>query len=214
MHYQAAMKDNDLTAGGGSGIDANEYCPVLYTSRSVTHYTIPLDKEIKRVSIYRDALRVLEEAGEEDTVEIVINTPGGNLNTTVTLINAIQNCRGRVVGKIVGLAASGGSLVALSCPEIVLMPYAQIMIHPASGGLEGTVQDMFAHGRFALSEVARLYREVYAGFLTEEELVSVIEDNKELWFNDDASVERLDRMFEVKGAAIEAESGFEPANED
>lgn len=204
MHYYAAVKDNDLKASAG-GIDTSEYCPVLYTSRSVTKFTIPLDKEIKRVSLYRDALRVLEEAGPDDEVEIIINTPGGSLNTTITMINAIQNCQGRVVGKVVGLAASGGSLVALSCPEIVLMPYSQLMIHPASGGLEGTVQDMFTSGQFALTEVVRLYRDVYTGFLDEAEMASVIDGNKELWFNDEASAERLTRMFELRAQQAEGE---------
>lgn len=203
MHYYSAVKDNDLKANSG-GSDVSEYCPIMYTSRSITKYTIPLDKEIKRVSLYRDALRVLEEAGEGDEVEIIINTPGGSLNTTITLINAIQGCQGRVVGKVVGLAASGGSLVALSCPEIILMPYSQLMIHPASGGLEGTVQDMFTSGQFALSEVVRLYKDVYTGFLDEQEMASVIDGNKELWFNDEQSAERLTRMFELRAQQQEA----------
>lgn len=58
------------------------------------------------------------------------------------MAEAISAYKGRVVASIEGLAASAASYFALSADEVVMNPYAFMMVHNPSGACFGTADDM------------------------------------------------------------------------
>ena len=67
------------------------------------------------------------------TIELHLNSPGGDVFDGIAIKNALQQHSARVVVHVDGLAASIASVIAMSGDEIVMHPGAQMMIHDASG---------------------------------------------------------------------------------
>jgi ATP-dependent protease ClpP protease subunit len=66
-------------------------------------------------------------AGEE--VEIEINSPGGDVFAGSDIYTMLKQYPGNVVVKIVGIAASAASVIAMAGNKVLISPTAQIMIH-------------------------------------------------------------------------------------
>ncbi|GGI64737.1 head maturation protease, ClpP-related [Enterococcus alcedinis] len=69
----------------------------------------------------------LPSTGEE--VEILINSPGGDVYSGSEIYTTIKDYPGRVTVKILGVAASAASIIAMAGDVVSISPTAQIMIH-------------------------------------------------------------------------------------
>lgn len=78
---------------------------------------------------------VLPETGED--VEVLINSPGGNVYAGSEIYTALRSYSGQVHVKIVGIAASAASVIAMAGNYVEISPTAQIMIHNVSSGVYG-----------------------------------------------------------------------------
>lgn len=78
---------------------------------------------------------VLPETGED--VEVLINSPGGNVYAGSEIYTALRSYSGQVHVKIVGIAASAASVIAMAGNYVEISPTAQIMIHNVSSGTYG-----------------------------------------------------------------------------
>ena len=79
----------------------------------------------------------LDEANGED-IEIHINSGGGSVYDGYEIYNAISEYEGNVTIKIVGLAASAASYIAMARNAKLLMsPLSEMMIHNAACGAQG-----------------------------------------------------------------------------
>lgn len=79
------------------------------------------------------AIEAASGAGESDKppedLEVVINSYGGEVYSGSEIYTALKGYPGKVVVKIVGLAASAASLIAMAGDPVMISPTAQIMIH-------------------------------------------------------------------------------------
>lgn len=76
----------------------------------------------------KDVINQLNQAkGEEITV--VINSGGGDVYAGSDIYTALKEYRGNVTIKIVGVAASAASVIAMAGKKVVMSPTAQLMIH-------------------------------------------------------------------------------------
>lgn len=159
-------------------------------TQTATAITVYFDEAIEEPSRYRQVLHKIHGLGPNDTLELVMNTPGGRLDTTVSLINAIKSTEAEVVGILDNQAASAGSMILLSCPNIVVMPNSTVMIHTWSGGAGGKSNELMANAVFNDAEIKKLMADVYLGFLSEKELGQVFAGT-DFWFNSEEVIERL-----------------------
>jgi ATP-dependent protease ClpP protease subunit len=188
--------------------DFGGQCEVFVNSQTYYSYDVFLDEEIREPSYYRQALKTIRDASEGDLVKIHLATPGGNLTTALMLISAIEESSAEVVAIVEGECYSGGSLIALSCPVIDVKPGALFMLHSASFGSSGSVQTVRDHVNFIGSHAEKVMEEIYKDFITEEELED-LKRGRELWFDADQISERLEKMFEDRNEAIQAELTLE-----
>jgi len=82
------------------------------------------------------ALSVVEainQAGDVQTLNIHINSPGGDVFEGRAIMAAISAFRGKTIAKIDSLCASAATSIALACNEIEMADGAFFMIHNASG---------------------------------------------------------------------------------
>lgn len=83
----------------------------------------------------------LDEANGED-VRIDINSPGGEVAIGLEMFAMIKNYSGNTETRIVSMAASMGSIIALSGDKKTAEKTASFMIHNASGIMWGDFRDM------------------------------------------------------------------------
>jgi len=180
----------------------NNECEVSQSTITCSAYDIYLDEDIKAPTYYRKAFHVLRSAQPGDLVRIYISSHGGNLNSALIFKNCIENCEADVVAIIEAEAYSAASLIALSAPNIEVKPYATMMLHSASFGSGGPVQNVRDHVEFTGRHAESLMEEVYRDFISEEELLD-LKKGRELWFNYEEIGERLDKMFRSRDSGCQ-----------
>lgn len=149
---------------------------------AVSDITIFIDKPIRDPSLYRDEQMVLLAAQPHDQVNIIINSPGGNLATALALIECLKSTQAQTKAIVIGRCYSAATFIAMSCDEIQVTDSAEFMIHTASFGIEGSTAMVKSHTDFTIKQVHRILDEVYKGFLTDKELEAV-RNGSELWFD-------------------------------
>lgn len=83
----------------------------------------------------------LNEANGED-LEIIINSPGGSVFDGSEIYSILRDYPGNSIVKIVGVAASAASVIAMAGKKVMMSPTAQMMIHNATVSNYGDYRDM------------------------------------------------------------------------
>lgn len=83
----------------------------------------------------------LAKANNED-LEVEINSGGGSVFDASEIYTALKDYPGYITGKIVGIAASAASVIAMGVDKLLMSPTAQMMIHNAKGSTSGDYRDM------------------------------------------------------------------------
>lgn len=86
-----------------------------------------------------------------DNLEVMINSPGGYVDEGSSIYTLLKDYNGHVTTKIVGMAASAASVIAMAGDTVKISPTARLMIHNASGGMRGDYNDM-QHAATVLKE--------------------------------------------------------------
>lgn len=93
-------------------------------------YTSP-DKIIKAIN---------EANGAE--INVKINSSGGDVFVASEIYTELRDYKGNVNVKIVGIAASAASVIAMAGRKIMMSPTAQIMVHNVSSSASGDYREM------------------------------------------------------------------------
>lgn len=123
--------------------------------------------------------KVIEEANGED-LEVEINSGGGSVFAGSEIYTALKDYKGYVTVKIVGLAASAASVIAMAGDKVMMSPTAQMMIHNVSTSTSGDYRDMEHSAevlKSANNTIANAYR-LKTG-KTQEELLKLMDN--ETW---------------------------------
>ena len=67
--------------------------------------------------------------GAAEDVELVINSPGGDVFSGFQLVNAIQNCPHKITAKVEVMAASIAAVIALACDSVEIDKNSLLMLH-------------------------------------------------------------------------------------
>ena len=156
--------------------------------------------------------KAIEKANGED-LEVEINSGGGSVFAGSEIYTALKSYPGNVTVKIVGLAASAASVIAMAGKKVLMSPTAQMMIHNVSSCAEGDYREMEHTAEILKSAndtIANAYR-LKTG-KTQEELLALMD--KETWMTAQKAKEHgfIDEiMFEdLQLAASTSYSGLLP----
>jgi ATP-dependent Clp protease protease subunit len=159
--------------------------------KTVHHHDVFLDGDILEPSNYRELLALLFNAGEEDTVNIFINSGGGHLDTALAVVEGLKATRANVTAVLIGACHSAASIISMYCHEVAVLDNAYSMVHTASFGAMGNTGNVKSHTEFTVKQVEKLLNDTYEGFLTKEEL-SKVKSGVELWFDSDEIRTRME----------------------
>lgn len=95
------------------------------------------------------------------TIELHVNSGGGEVFEAVAIMNMLREHRARVVAYVDGWAASAASFLVASADETIMMPDTQLMIHDAWGLAVGPAEVMRETGQI-LDRLSDNIASVYA----------------------------------------------------
>lgn len=155
-------------------------------------FTIYLVGEIGPPESYISAFDIIRHAQETDVIKFNINSPGGDLFTTIQFLRAIAECRGMVVASAEGACMSAATMIFLSADRYEISEHSLFMFHNYSGfsfGKGGEMYDQLIKER-KWSE--KIIRKLYENFLTPDEIRSIL-DNKDIWMDGEEVMKRLQK---------------------
>ncbi|MCG1029305.1 Clp protease ClpP [Virgibacillus halodenitrificans] len=161
----------------------------------------------------KKVISALEEANGED-VEVYINSGGGSVFDGSEIYTALKEHKGKVTAKVVGIAASAASVLAMGADILQMSPTSQMMIHNAATRADGDYRDM-EHTAVVLKNANKTAANAYMAKtgMSETELLDMMD--KETWMTAQQAMEykMIDEiMFEqdVKVVASMDNSGLLP----
>lgn len=149
----------------------------------------------------KDVVTALAQIGNVQTLNVYINSPGGDIFESRAIMAELSRFAGKKVAHIDSLCASAATSIATACDEIVMSDGAFFMIHNASGLAWGD--------KNALRETADLLEKIEGAIVNDyvqktgkdaAEIVAMM--NAETWFDAKEALEHkfIDRIADDKAA--------------
>lgn len=183
--------------------------PLVKDSYTKT-YSAYITGAIEEPFMYNELCHILRTADEYMTINLYINTPGGIIDSAFMIANAMKECKGKIVGYLSGTVASAGTIISMACDELVPSDHLSFMIHNYSGGIAGKGHEMKARQKFTDDHLSAAFESFYSGFLTSEEMQSVIEGT-DLWMGTE---EVSQRWANRKSPEVELELDVEEVSDE
>jgi ATP-dependent protease ClpP protease subunit len=142
---------------------------------------------------YIDWFDCIRNASAVDTIRIYINSPGGDLYTTLQFLRVMSDTEATVVTSVEGACMSAATMIFLHGHMQEVTPHSLFMFHNYSAGTFGKGGEMYDQLQFERKWSENFMTEVYADFLTEEEIQSML-NNKDIWMDSEEVVKRLTEL--------------------
>lgn len=156
-------------------------------SKNIEYYLI---NEIEDIEDYIDFLRALGDCHPADTVDMHINCFGGAMYAGYHLFDALLDCPATINMHVDGFCCSAASIILMAGDNFDFAPHSCVMVHAMTSLVGGKWHEIKAQLKFDEKWFAETAREVYEGFMTEEEIDQMI-DGKDFWFTAKEAHERI-----------------------
>jgi ATP-dependent Clp protease, protease subunit len=115
------------------------------------------------------------------TLEVLINSGGGSVFAGSEIYTTLMEYKNTVTVKVIGIAASAASVIAMAGDEILMSPTSQLMIHNSTGYSQGDYRVM-DHTSNVLKNINETIANAYVikTGLDRKELLRLMD--KETWF--------------------------------
>lgn len=92
-------------------------------------------------------LLFLEKEDAKKDITMYVNSPGGQVTSTLAMYDTMQHVAPDVSTVCLGMAASGGAIILMGGAKgkRFALPHSEIMIHQPLGGAEGQATDIAIH---------------------------------------------------------------------
>jgi ATP-dependent protease ClpP protease subunit len=167
--------------------------------------TIYLSGEIGSAENYIGAFETIRHASDNDIVKFNINSPGGDLFTTIQFIRAITECKAMVIASAEGACMSAATMIFLSADRFEISEHCLFMFHNYSGGTFGKGGEMYDQLINERKWSEKIIQKCYEGFLTEAEIRSILE-NKDIWMEGEEVMKRLSKKIDSEIKKVKAKS--------
>lgn len=181
-----------------------------FTSKQLVNiHEFYLCGQIESPEEYIQWFDIIRHANETDVIKIYINSPGGHVFTAIQFMRALKESSAKIVMSVEGECASAATMIFLCGDSFEVSEHSMFMFHNYSSGVFGKGGEMFDQLKHERKWSESLLRDIYADFLAEEEIVSIL-DNKDIWMTGDEVIERL----QAKKLVLEADAEAETKEED
>lgn len=189
-------------------IQQNSSIQKAFVNKSINSlHSFYLSGSIEEPSEYVAWFEIMRNAGENDVIQIHINSYGGDLFTAIQFLRAIADTQAHVICSVEGACMSAATMIFLCADTFEVSEHSMFMFHNYSSmthGKGGEMYDNIVHER-KWSE--HLLKRIYDGFLRTDEIASLL-DNKDIWMDGQEVLKRLEerqKKFEKKVKTIKNE---------
>ncbi len=128
----------------------NEY-RIIYIDYDIDISILQVQRQIILYNLQDKESNVPVE--ERKPIKILIDSPGGYLSETMSLIAVIEQSETPIWTFNIAEAYSGGSMILISGHKRFALPYSKALVHTGSGGLSGTHEQVMAQSKKYEKEV-------------------------------------------------------------
>ena len=146
---------------------------------------------------YIDWFDTIRNASEIDTIRIYINSPGGDLYTTLQFLRVMSDTPATIVTSVEGACMSAATMIFLHGHTHEITPHSLFMFHNYSAGTFGKGGEMYDQLQFERKWSENFMRAVYRDFLAEDEIQSML-NNRDIWMTSDEVAQRLEKLQEAR----------------
>ncbi len=201
MNKQTKMSKENLLFDKG---------PAIYTETIASKHTVSMSRLLADPEEFDDVVNLLRTAGELDHITFLLNNHGGSVDVLLPLINFLEMTSAHTLAMCTGSQSSAATIFAIYCDDLVAMDHSEFMIHEMQAGTIGTMSNVERSSQSLMRRNARLVKEAYGGFLTEQEIQDVLR-GVEIYLDDDEINRRFplrqewrENFYSAKQAAFEA----------
>lgn len=155
--------------------------------RQVSYY---ICGELQAPQYYTELFYTLRTASDTDLIYLHLNSPGGDFNTGMQLINNIAASDAKVVTVLEARAYSMAAMVFLSGDELYVHDNCQLMFHTYSGFFSGKGHEQQAEVAALGKWFEKVMHRICTPLLTDEEVDSIIK-GADFWMDSDEIRHRL-----------------------
>jgi ATP-dependent protease ClpP protease subunit len=171
--------------GGGAKQDERIY------SRPIANlHEFYLSGEIDSPENYIEWFQTIRHCSQTDIIKIYINSGGGNIDTTIQLLRALNETEATVITSVEGMCASAATMIFLQGDNFEVSEYSMFMVHTYNGGFLGKGNEIHSQALFERKWSTSFMRSIYEGFLTLDEIDRVI-DGVDMWMDGNEVIKRL-----------------------
>jgi ATP-dependent Clp protease protease subunit len=164
-------------------------------------YRINLNRAIEDVSQFEYAIQAMDMAGEEDEIEIRLQSPGGSMDATDAFIHSMNGCKAHIHTVATGNCSSAASAILLNSISFELSDNFSSLIHCGSLGTGGAYNEFAASTSFYNKFMPSWVRKTYLGFLSDDEIEGLIK-GQDIWLTAEDWIERHGKRNEWVAAKI------------
>lgn len=172
-------------------------------------YEYYLSDEVGDPSDYADWFQEIRSTRASDAIKIHINSPGGNLFTTIQFLQCLAETEAHIIASVEGACMSAATLIFLAADEFQIAPHSMFMFHNYSGASFGKGGEMYDNVMHERKWSEKLLMDMYSDFLTKSEIEALL-NNKDIWMDSDDVVTRLkkrDALLKKKALALAKKRG-------
>jgi ATP-dependent protease ClpP protease subunit len=152
---------------------------------------------------YIDWFDTIRNASEIDTVRIYINSPGGDLYTTLQFLRVMSDTEATIVTSVEGACMSAATMIFLHGHTHEITPHSLFMFHNYSAGTFGKGGEMYDQLQFERKWSENFMSAVYKDFLSADEIQSML-NNRDIWMTSDEVAQRLEKLQAARAQEADA----------
>lgn len=156
----------------------------------VREHNVYLSNRIGPPYEYDQLCQWLRDAGPHDLFRLYINSQGGNLNSGLALIQAMQESQAHVITILNPEAYSMGAMIFLAGDELVAPPNSMLMLHDYSSSAGGKGSEQAGMVLAANGWFSEIMDRICVPFLTKKEIHAILA-GQDLWLHGEALEKRM-----------------------
>ena len=165
--------------------------------------------ELQDPQYYTELFYTLRTAAETDLIYLHINSPGGDFNTGLQIINNMLASEAHVVTVLEARAYSMAAFIFLSGDELIVHDNCQLMFHTYSSSFAGKGSEQLAEVQALGNWFEKVTTRLCTPFLSAADISHILQGS-DLWMDSDEIRRRLERMKPAR-PAVRKKAGAKPA---
>ncbi len=167
-----------------------------------------LDFNIGDADAFHYFFTCLRQAGPEDVIYLHINSDGGQVDTTVQIIHAINSTQATVVGCAEGSVASAAAFIFFACHAFQIADHCEFLIHNGRGGQVGKPNDNVSYAESHHKRIEGIVKRTVGKFFSKKDIKAVL-NGREFFLTSEEVSERIAKTIEKHERKLEEQEDVE-----